>query len=296
VALLRDGGLVAFPTETVYGLGADAGNDDAVRRLFAVKGRPADHPLIVHLPDTADLDHWATAPSEAARRLAAQCWPGPLTLLVQRPSHISTVVTGGRETVGLRVPAHPMALELLRAFGSGIAAPSANRFGRVSPTTADHVRADLGHDVDLIIDGGPCRVGVESTIVDSTGEHPTILRAGGVPTEVIEHIVGHPVSTDTQGPARAPGMLESHYAPRAAVELVDEADAGRRRVQALRQRGLKSELLHPDATAQQWARGLYSWLREADQRDIEVLVVVPPPPGGIADAVRDRLAKAAAPR
>jgi L-threonylcarbamoyladenylate synthase len=168
VAALRSGGLIALPTETVYGLGADASNDDAVRRVFEVKGRPSDHPLIIHLADAAQLEQWAASVSPTAQLLADAFWPGPLTLLVERSSSVSPVVTGGRPTVGIRVPDHPVALELLRTFGGGVAAPSANRFGRVSPTTAAHVIADLGDDVDVVLDGGPCRVGVESTIVDLT--------------------------------------------------------------------------------------------------------------------------------
>jgi L-threonylcarbamoyladenylate synthase len=300
VALLQAGKLVAFPTETVYGLGADITNDGAVRRVFAVKGRPLNHPLIVHIADTSELGDWALEPSDAALELAAQCWPGPLTLLVRRTPRVPLIATGGLETVGLRIPAHPMALELLRAFGSGVAAPSANRFGRVSPTTADHVRQDLGDDVELVLDGGPCRVGVESTIVDTTNDRLTILRVGAIPAEVIERITGQPISVvGSVGPgeaAPAPGMLESHYAPRAAVELVDDPAGAQRRVDDLRRGGTDAELLDPRASAQQWAHDLYHWLREADRRGVEVLVVVPPPPGGIAEAVRDRLAKAAAPR
>ena len=166
--VLRAGGLVAFPTETVYGLGADASSPEAVHRLYTVKGRPAEHPVIVHLGDATMLDEWAREVSAAATLLADACWPGPLTVVVRRAAHVPDAVTGGLDTVGLRVPDQPLARELLRAFGGGVAAPSANRFGRVSPTTAADVRADLGADVDVVLDGGPCRVGVESTMVDST--------------------------------------------------------------------------------------------------------------------------------
>ncbi|MBI3256331.1 MAG: threonylcarbamoyl-AMP synthase, partial [Actinobacteria bacterium] len=221
VGVLRAGGLVAFPTETVYGLGADASNDDAVRRIFAVKGRPTDHPLIVHLGDADQLDTWAREIPSDARLLAAACWPGPLTLVLWRSSVVSDVVTGGRDSVGLRVPSHPVALDLLRAFGGGVAAPSANRFGRVSPTTAAHVVADLGDDVDLVLDGGACAVGVESTIVDLTGEAPMLLRQGGVSIETIEGVIGRAVIATAEGPERAPGMLAAHYAPTARVELVE---------------------------------------------------------------------------
>ncbi|MGH9027962.1 MAG: L-threonylcarbamoyladenylate synthase, partial [Acidimicrobiia bacterium] len=178
-AVLRGGGLVAFPTETVYGLGADAARPLAVARLYAVKRRPTGHPVIVHLPDADVIDDWAVAVPDGARRLAAACWPGPLTLLLRRAPSVLDVVTGGLDTVGVRVPAHPVAQSLLRAFGGGVAAPSANRFGAVSPTTADHVRSDLGDGVDVVLDGGPCPVGVESTIVDCSGERPVVLRPGG---------------------------------------------------------------------------------------------------------------------
>ena len=188
--VLRDGGLVAFPTETVYGLGADASSADAVHRLFAVKGRPADHPVIVHLGDAAQLDDWAIDVDDAARTLTSACWPGPLTVVVRRAPHVPDAVTGGLDTVGLRVPDQPIALALLRAFGGGVAAPSANRFGHVSPTTAADVFADLGDDVDVILDGGPCRVGVESTIVDCSRPEPAILRLGGTPRERVEELLG----------------------------------------------------------------------------------------------------------
>jgi L-threonylcarbamoyladenylate synthase len=181
VDVLRDGGLVAFPTETVYGLGADASNAAAVNRIFAAKGRPADHPLIVHLASADSLDAWASAVSPLARAFAAACWPGPLTIVLRRAARVPDAVTGGLSTVGLRVPSHPVAQALLRAFDGGIAAPSANRFGTVSPTTAAHVRESLGDRVDLVLDGGPSDVGVESTIVDCSGDTPAILRPGGVP-------------------------------------------------------------------------------------------------------------------
>jgi L-threonylcarbamoyladenylate synthase len=296
VEVLRAGGLVAFPTETVYGLGADATNPAAVRRIYEVKGRPPGHPVIVHLEAPDELDEWASDVSGSARALAEACWPGPLTLLVARRPDVSPVVTGGRDTVGVRVPAHPMALELLRAFGRGIAAPSANRFGRVSPTTAEHVRADLGDAVDLILDGGPCRIGVESTIVDVTVDPPVVLRPGGVPVEVIAALVGGDVGRPPAGPSRAPGMLASHYAPSAALEIVEDAAAAAVRVQDLARAGRRAELLDPGPDEVRFAHDLYGWLRDADQREVEVLVVVPPAATGLGWAVRDRLDKAAAPR
>jgi L-threonylcarbamoyladenylate synthase len=223
------GELLGLPTETVYGLAADACNQNAVAKIFEAKGRPSNHPLIVHLADAGQLDDWAADVSPTAHLLADAFWPGPLTLLVERSSSVSLAVTGGRSTVGLRVPDHTVALELLRAFGGGIAAPSANRFGRVSPTTAAHVVADLGDDVDLVLDGGACRVGVESTIVDLTREVPVVLRAGGISIDRLEEVLGHVVEVHvsaepSKGGARAPGMLEAHYAPEARIVLSSEHD------------------------------------------------------------------------
>lgn len=313
LAVLGRGGLVAFPTETVYGLGADASNDEAVRKVFEVKGRPLDHPLIVHLGDGGHLDLWARDIPNDAHLLADTCWPGPLTMVLHRHPDVSDVVTGGRDTVGLRVPNHPVALELLRAFGGGLAAPSANRFGRVSPTTAAHVHDDLGDDVDLILDGGPCEVGVESTIIELTGETPTILRIGGVSVETIEEVLGRSVNAKAEGPARAPGMLEAHYAPRARIEVV-EADGLHDRVGHLLVAGRRVGVLMPEKSgkfpaevkvliggndAATYARRLYTCLREADSNNVDVLVVVPPTAGlggtdsGLAAAVIDRLNRAA---
>ena len=205
VEVLRAGGLVALPTETVYGLGADASNDDAVRRVFAVKGRPVDHPLIVHVGDATQLDDWVADVPATARALAAACWPGPLTILLDRDPSVSDVVTGGRPTIAVRVPDHPDTLAILRAFGGGVAAPSANRFGRVSPTRADHVRADLGDDVELVVDGGPCTVGVESTIVDCTGAVPVVLRVGAITAEMVADIIGTPVEVATSPSSASSG-------------------------------------------------------------------------------------------
>ncbi len=239
--VLRGGGLVAFPTETVYGLGADASSPIALRRLFAAKGRPADHPVIVHLAEAGALDAWSSGVSDDALALTAAFWPGPLTVVVSRARHVPDEVTGGLDTVGLRVPDQPVALALLRAFAAtgggagglgGLAAPSANRFGHVSPTTADAVRAELGADVDVVLDGGACTVGVESTIVDCSRRDPAdiaILRVGGIAQEQVEAALGRSVALHTtgMGSRRAPGTLASHYAPSARVELTDvrELDA-----------------------------------------------------------------------
>ena len=312
--MLRSGGLVAFPTETVYGLGADASNDAAVARVFSVKGRPTDHPLIVHLADYEQLGDWAAIVTPTARLLADAFWPGPLTLLVERSSSVSLAVTGGRSTVGLRVPDHPVARELLRAFGGGIAAPSANRFGRVSPTTAAHVVADLGDDVDLVLDGGACRVGVESTIVDLTAQIPVVLRTGGISIDRLEEVLGHVVEVHvgaepSKGGARAPGMLEAHYAPEARIILSSENDVVDVVNSALASStgpvgllagtvlvGLPEDVieLEPAGTADNYAAVLYSRLRQADRLGLSVLVCVPPPNVGLGLAVNDRLRRAAA--
>lgn len=292
-ALVR-GGLVAIPTETVYGLAADATNAEAVRRIFEVKGRPSGHPLIVHLSDAGQLDTWSEKPSTAARELATTAWPGPLTVIVPRSGVVPDEVTGGRDSVGLRVPAHPLSLELLRRTGTALAAPSANRFGEVSPTTADHVLRDLGDrldpDRDLILDGGPSPIGVESTIVDCTTEPPQILRAGAVPAEQVRRILGE-VSA-AAGPARSSGMLASHYAPRCQVRIVDSADDA----WALRAGTPRSEILDHTDDLVTYARRLYADLRSADERGIGTVIAVLPPAQGLGHAIRDRLTKAAAPR
>jgi L-threonylcarbamoyladenylate synthase len=307
VDVLRAGGLVAFPTETVYGLGADASSVDAVHRLFAVKRRPADHPVIVHLGDVSQLGDWARVVPEAAARLAAACWPGPLTVIVPRAARVAEAVTGGLDTVGLRVPDQPLALELLRAFGGGMAAPSANRFGRVSPTTAADVRADLGDDVDVVLDGGPCRVGVESTIVDCSGDRPAIVRLGGVTRDRIEELLDTTVPLLSDGEVRAPGTLASHYAPRARVELVDDGDLAARAAAVLARGervgviGAVAEAagvvtLGAPADAGTYAHDLYRMLRDADAQSLDVVLAVAPRGSGIAAAVADRLRRAAGAR
>jgi L-threonylcarbamoyladenylate synthase len=308
-AILRAGGLVAFPTETVYGLGADASRDDAAAKIFAVKGRPRAHPLIAHLAGGALLDDWAIDVPEAARRLAAAAWPGPLTLILRRGPRVSLATTGGADTVGLRVPAHPMAQALLREFGGAIAAPSANRFGAVSPTTADHVVADLGEDVDYVLDGGPCDVGVESTIVDLSRGRAVLLRPGGMPREAIEAIVGTLAVADAAAPA-APGTLASHYAPRAEVIAVEPTEVraavevARGRVAVLAPSGafaawgdLGGALAYPlpDDVAGM-ARALYAALRDLDAAGVNVVIAALPPAAGLGEAVGDRLRRAAAPR
>jgi L-threonylcarbamoyladenylate synthase len=307
-AALAAGSLVAFPTETVYGLGADAANAAAVARIFTVKGRPAGHPLIVHLATAGQLGEWAAAVPPAARLLADAFWPGPLTMILPRGGRVADAVTGGRATVGLRVPDHPVARALLGRFGGGVAAPSANRFGHVSPTTADHVRADLGAAVDVILDGGPCTVGVESTIVDLTGPRPEVLRSGAVSAPRLAEVIGDDVDVhDGGGEARAPGMLAAHYAPAARVEVVSDAGVVARAA-ALRDEGHAVGVLAPRALplpdgvlelepageADEYARVLYARLRQADRLGLDVVLAVPPGgSSGTAVAVADRLARAA---
>lgn len=308
VGILRAGGLVAFPTETVYGLGADASNPDAMHRLYAVKGRPADHPVIVHLARADQLARWAAEIPPAAAVLADACWPGPLTIVVRRAAGVLDAVTGGLDTVGLRVPGHPLALALLDSFGGGLAAPSANRFGRVSPTTAAAVRDSFGDDVDLVLDGGPCSVGVESTIVDCTAE-PRVLRLGGVTGARLRELLGTDVPVG--GATRAPGTLPSHYAPVARVEIVEGRDLDARAAALSTEGGrvgVLAEARHDPARfaplvtlatpndADEYARVLYGALREADALGLDIVLAVPPEPHGIGRAVVDRLRRAAAPR
>lgn len=288
--VIRAGGLVAIPTETVYGLAADASNEDAVRRIFAAKGRPADHPLIVHIAAAEQLADWAAEVPDAAARLADTCWPGPLTLLVPKAARVLPVVTGGRPTVGVRVPAHPLTAELLERFGGGLAAPSANRFGMVSPTTAQHVIDDLGDAVDFVLDGGPCPVGVESTIVDCTVKPAQVLRPGGIPTEQVEEILGE--IAPAAGPSRASGMLASHYAPTARVLLAETRAEAMVLLQGLEH----GELVDRSDDLVDYAQHLYADLRSADEHGARTIVAVLPPAAGLGHAIRDRLSKAAAAR
>lgn len=312
VKILRDGGVVAFPTETVYGLGADALNARAVARLFAIKGRPAQHPVIVHLPSVEHLPRWAREIPAAAYDLARRFWPGPLTIILKRAAGVPDCVTGGQDTVGLRVPGHPVALELLRRFDGGVAAPSANRFGHVSPTRAGHVYAELGDAVDMILEGGPSRVGLESTIISLVDEQPVILRPGGVSRAALETALGKAVAPHTaQTPApRAPGTLEAHYAPRTPLRLVS-ADAIHDAAMALLSCGHRVGVLGPVSQKRKWpvhvnlhkypmpntpdeyARDLYATLHQADDDELDYLLVQETPQDEEWLAVRDRLRRAA---
>lgn len=305
---LRAGALVAFPTETVYGLGADAANPRAVAKIFALKGRPADHPLIVHVGSSAQLAQWAAETPEAAKKLAAAFWPGPLTMILRKAANVSGSVTGGQDTVGLRCPSHPVAQALLAEFarvGSGaIAAPSANKFGHVSPTTAQHVRDEFGPEL-MVLDGGACEVGIESTIVDLSREHPVLLRPGAITRQQIASIVGQaPRARDDAAP-RASGTLAAHYAPRTPLELVPEAmveervreviAAGKRVAVLARGPARASAATLWKAAAENpaaYAHDLYADLRSLDTSGADLIVVEAPPAEVVWDAVNDRLARA----
>ena len=300
-ANLLAGNLVAFPTETVYGLGADACNAGAVARIYSVKGRPADHPLIVHVPSMDALGDWASDVPEYAISLARDYWPGPMTLIMKRSGLAEDFVTGGQDTVGIRVPAHPVALGLLEAFarvgGRGVAAPSANRFGNVSPTTAQAVSDELNDylsDTDQILDGGACDVGVESTIIDCTGVAPKILRPGAITQEMIEHSTGLDV-VDAEGVAiRVSGSLDSHYSPQASVVLDQSPISGQGFI-AMSGEATPDGVMRLAApqTHDEFARVLYSSLRSADEQGLATVVVQQPQGDGIAIAIRDRLKRAA---
>jgi L-threonylcarbamoyladenylate synthase len=301
VAALRRGDVIGLPTETVYGLAADASDPAAVARVFALKGRPADHPLIVHLGDVALLDVWAREVPAAARTLAARFWPGPLTLVLPRAALVLDAVTGGQDTVALRMPAHPLARAVLQAFGGGLAAPSANRFGRISPTRPEHVRAEFADAVACILDGGPCTIGIESTIVDLSGTVPRILRPGAITRAMLEAALGAPVAAGLAGSSpRVSGALPAHYAPATPLELLGGA--------ALRARlhepgvlalthgiGISAAAgLRLPADATGYAQGLYAALRELDSRGARRLLVEAPPDDPAWAGVRDRLQRAAA--
>jgi L-threonylcarbamoyladenylate synthase len=303
VAILRRGGLVAFPTETVYGLGADASNPAAVARIYEVKGRPAGHPVIVHIGDIGQLARWARDIPEAATKLATHFWPGPLTLVLRRAPSVGSQLSGGQDTIGLRVPGHPVALQLLREFGGGIAAPSANRFGRISPTTAEHVRSDLASEVELILDGGACEIGIESTIVDLSRGRPVLLRPGRIAAGDIAVTLGiAPLARDSDAP-RTPGALAAHYAPRQPLRLI-ESDRWERSVRdASRGRGVLSFRSAPEGDLgamwiqaprepRQYGRDLYANLRALDSSGCDRILVEEPPDTLEWTAIRDRLTRA----
>lgn len=289
--VLQRGGIVGIPTETVYGLAAIARNKEAVSRVYTVKGRPTSHPLIVHLSPHDDISRWGHL-NESAQLLANALWPGPLTLLVPRTALVPDWVTGARDTVAIRIPAHDMAIDLLNAVGDAVVAPSANRFGQVSPTSAEHVVNDLGDSVDLVLDGGHCTIGIESTIVECTNSSVQILRPGKVSALEIADITGMSIAA-MDGPSRAPGMLLAHYAPKARVELVASIHDANERLHNYATKGVSAVVLH-HAELTTYALSLYDNLRSADLNGNEVVVAVLPPDIGLGVAIRDRLSKAAA--
>ncbi len=309
---LADGHLAALPTETVYGLGARADDPHAVARVYATKGRPADHPLIAHVRDAEAAWQWASSVPDYARKLADRHWPGPLTLVLPRSTRAGDFITGGQDTVAVRVPSHPVMRAVLDGLADitedgsiGIAAPSANRFGRVSPTTADHVREELAQfldDDDVILDGGPSSVGVESTIVDCTGPAPVILRPGHVTAEDVERTTGRHLATRSE--VRAPGTLASHYAPKAGVTLLTDAGEltaenidhdARTGLLALKQVATPPGVVRLSApeSLEDYARVLYAALREADALELTTVIAVLPPNEGVGAAIIDRLQRAA---
>ena len=308
VTVLRAGGLVAFPTETVYGLGADASNEAAVRKIFEAKGRPATHPVIVHLADAAELATWARDVPHAAHLLARKFWPGPLTLILSRAGRVSDVVTGGQDTVALRVPSHPVARRLLARFGGGIAAPSANRHGRVSATTAAHVRDEFGNAVDCVLDGGQTDVGIESTIVDLSGSRPSLLRPGSIMVDDIEQALEASLAEPLADAPRAPGTLAAHYAPRTPLMLM-EGDLALGLAASLARQGKRVAVLafserRPLSAGIEWvaaprdaaayAHDLYASLHRLDSTGCDAIIVESPPQGPEWAAIIDRLARAAA--
>jgi L-threonylcarbamoyladenylate synthase len=297
VQLLRGGRLVAFPTETVYGLGADASNPRAVAAIFAAKRRPADHPVIVHVADRARAGQWAREFPPAAERLADAFWPGPLTLILPRTAHARDDLTGGQDRVGLRVPSHPVAQSLLRAFGGGVAAPSANRFGRISPTTAQHVADDLGDEVALVLDGGACDVGIESTIVAFDADEPMLLRPGGIAASEIARVLGRPPRAPTIDAPRASGTLASHYAPRTpsrlvAVDALDDAGPDIAVLARSARRGSPLQWIRAPDDPAGYAHDLYANLRALDAAGASAIMIEAVPDDASWQAVRDRLARA----
>jgi L-threonylcarbamoyladenylate synthase len=290
-SVLSNDGIIGMPTETVYGLAALALNEIAVARVFSTKGRPTNHPLIVHLSPRDNIERWGVL-NEIAQTIAKAVWPGPITLLVPRTRLVPDWVTGGRDTVALRIPSHPMAIDLLDMVGDALVAPSANRFGQVSPTRAEHVLQDLGDDVDLILDGGPCEVGVESTIVECISESLQILRPGKITAMQLAEITGLPLTND-EGPSRAPGMMISHYAPHARVELCTSLDEATERGIAYESKKISYSIIHHDDLTK-YALSVYDELRTADLEAVQVVLAVMPAAEGIGLAIRDRLTKAAA--
>jgi L-threonylcarbamoyladenylate synthase len=306
-AILKSGGLVAFPTETVYGLGADASNAGAVAGIFAAKGRPSDHPVIVHLAAAGAIADWAIDIPEEAWTLAREFWPGPMTLILKRAPHVLDAITGGQDTVGLRIPSHPVAHALLSEFGGGVAAPSANKFGRVSPTTAQHVKDEFGDSLDLVLDGGASEVGIESTIIDCTRGAPRILRPGAITDAMIAHALGDAgttVALAVDSTPRVSGSLEAHYAPKTRLLLVAAdklpvvlaAHPGRWIAILSRIEPAAPFAGHWRQAAQEpaaYARELYAHLRDLDASGADLMLIEAPPQGPEWEGINDRLRRAA---
>ena len=307
VQALRDGELVAFPTETVYGLGANAQNPAAVAKIFEAKGRPASHPVIVHLDSPRFLHRWVRDVPELANRLAEAFWPGPLTMVMPRAANVHDVITGGQDTIGVRVPAHPMAQQLLTAFGGGIAAPSANRYGRLSPTRAEHVREELGEAVRVVLDGGECQLGLESTIVAFDSDAVRLLRPGSITALQLRQVVGELLTGPDSLSPRVPGSSPTHYAPTTPMTIVaageidaqaDAASSGGRRIAVLAQRlPLRAHKyvtwVNAGRRPEAYARDLYANLRTLDKAGCQRILVQAVPDGERWEAIRDRLLRAA---
>jgi len=293
--VLGNGGVVAIPTETVYGLAAAVDNPASLNKVFSVKGRPTTHPLISHLSSIEQLHGWANEVSSDAELVAGSCWPGPLSILLNKSERLPYLVTGNRETAVFRIPAHQFARHLIDALQVPLAAPSANRFGRVSPTTAQHVLDDLGSDVDLIIDGGSCTIGVESTIVDFTCDPPQLLRPGGIPREDIELILGKSL-VGQRGESRASGMLQSHYSPACQVIIANDLAHAEKLLAQQQSMGNRARIVQFSDDLPIYASTLYSQMRQADFEGFHSLVAIRPPETGLGRAILDRLLKASAPR
>ena len=292
VKALRAGSVIGIPTETVYGLAAIATNSSAINLVFTIKERPTSHPLILHIADVSMLDDWATNISSEARALCKKFWPGPLTLILHKSDKVLTEVTGGRDTVAIRCPNHSVTTKLLKKLNDAVVAPSANKFGKVSPTTAKHVVNDLGSDISIVLDGGDCSIGLESTIIDCTTTPPQLLRTGAITAEQILRECNITV-VSASGESRAPGMLEKHYAPVCRVVLVSSSQEGLIEAQRYVADGFKVRLLDLTEDLDKFARLLYSSLRTADKDGINVAIVVRAPMKGIGFAINERLEKAA---
>lgn len=297
---------MAFPTETVYGLGADASNSHAIAKIYAAKGRPADHPLIVHIAKPDQIADWAESVPEAAMRLANAFWPGPLTIILKKKNSAPSLVTGGQNTIALRIPSNPVALQLLDAFGSGIAAPSANRFGCISPTQASHVAEELGDKVDCILDGGPCTVGLESTIIDLSDDHHAILRPGRITRSQLKAVLQTEIHLSPQTKIRAPGMLAAHYSPHTMsllcnaetlMTMIDDFCAKGKKIGILVFSPILSitpciEMIRLPFQSDEYEVALYSSLRELDKLQLDAILIEQPPDDESWAAVNDRLGKA----